>query len=121
MASTRQHPILNYLRRVLGAPAGIGVSDADLLQRFVKERDEAAFELLMWRHAAMVLHVCRQVLGDVEAAEDAFQAIFLVFVRKAGSISRREALGSWLYRVAYRTALKARTQDKKCAAPTAEL
>jgi RNA polymerase sigma factor (sigma-70 family) len=121
MAGTRQHPILNYLRRVLGAPAGIGVSDADLLQRFVKERDEAAFELLLWRHAAMVLHVCRQVLCDVQAAEDAFQATFLVLVRKASSIGRRESLGSWLYRVAYRIALKARAQDKKRTSTPAEL
>ena len=106
MTKTRHHPILSYLRQVLGASAGGGVSDADLLRRFVAERDEAAFELLLWRHAAMVLHVCRQVLGDADAAEDAFQATFLVFVRKAGSISRRESLGSWLYRVAYRIALK---------------
>jgi RNA polymerase sigma factor (sigma-70 family) len=121
MAGARRPTILNYLRRMLGAAADGGVSDADLLRRFVKEHDEAAFELLMWRHAAMVLHVCRQVLGDVEAAEDTFQATFLVFVRKAGSISRREALGSWLYRVAYRTALKARTQSKKRPCPIPEL
>ncbi|HEY7423501.1 MAG TPA: sigma-70 family RNA polymerase sigma factor [Gemmataceae bacterium] len=121
MASTRQHPILNYLRRVLGTPASGGVSDAELLHRFVKERDESAFELLLWRHAAMVLHVCRQVLCDAQAAEDAFQATFLVLVRKAGSISRRESLGSWLYRVAYRAALKARAQDKKHTSTPAEL
>jgi RNA polymerase sigma factor (sigma-70 family) len=118
MADSRLHPILKYLRQVLGAAAGGGVSDADLLRRFVAERDEAAFELLLWRHAAMVLHVCRHVLGDADAAEDAFQATFLVFVRKAGSISRREALGSWLYRVAYRIALKARQQVRK-RTPTA--
>jgi RNA polymerase sigma factor (sigma-70 family) len=112
MANTRQHPILHYLRRVLGEASHGGVSDADLLRRFVNERDEAAFELLLWRHAAMVLHVCRQVLSDSHAADDAFQATFLVFVRKARSISRGEALASWLYRVAYRIALKARTQVK---------
>jgi RNA polymerase sigma factor (sigma-70 family) len=121
MPETRHHPILNYLRHVLGSSPGGGVSDADLLHRFVLERDEAAFELLMWRHAAMVLHVCGQVLSDRQAAEDAFQATFLVFVRKAGSISRREALGSWLYRVAYRTALKARAQSKKQVSTGPEL
>jgi RNA polymerase sigma factor (sigma-70 family) len=121
MANTRHHPILDYLRRVLGEASGGGVSDADLLRRFVDQHDEAAFELLLWRHAAMVLHVCRQVLGDEQAAEDAFQATFLVFVRKASSISRREALGSWLYRVAYRIALKARSRVKPRAAAPEEL
>ncbi len=115
MTDTRQHPILHYLRRVLGTPAGGSVSDADLLSRFVSARDEAAFELLLWRHAAMVLHVCRQVLRDDEAADDAFQATFLVFVRKAGSISRRQSLGAWLYRVAYHVALKARAEVQKRA------
>ncbi|HTU20905.1 MAG TPA: sigma-70 family RNA polymerase sigma factor [Gemmataceae bacterium] len=121
MANTRHHPVLNYLRQVLSASAGGGVSDADLLRRFVHQRDEAAFELLLWRHAAMVLHVCRQVLNNTDAAEDAFQATFLVFVRKADSISRREALGSWLYRVAYRIALKARAQVKKRASAASDL
>jgi RNA polymerase sigma factor (sigma-70 family) len=121
MAKNTQHPILNYLHRLLGAHVHGGVGDADLLRRFIAERDEAAFELLLWRHAAMVLHVCRQVLGDAEAADDAFQATFLVFVRKAGSIGRRESLGSWLYRVAYRIALKARAQTKKRAAEPVEL
>ncbi len=121
MADTRNHPILTYLRQVLGAPTRGGVTDADLLSRFVAERDEAAFELILWRHAGMVLHVCRQVLGEGDAAEDAFQASFLVFVRKAGSISRRESLGGWLYRVAYRIALKARAEVKKQVSAGAEL
>ncbi|MGH7225231.1 MAG: RNA polymerase sigma factor, partial [Gemmataceae bacterium] len=97
MSDTRQHPILSYLHRLLGTTADAGVSDAELLRRFVSQRDEAAFELLLWRHAAMVLHVCRRLLRDTDAVEDAFQATFLVFVRKAGSISRRESLGGWLY------------------------
>jgi RNA polymerase sigma factor (sigma-70 family) len=92
-----------------------------LLHRYVNERDEAAFELLLWRHAAMVLHVCRQVLRDAEAVEDAFQATFLVFVRKAGSISRRESLGGWLHRVAYNIALKAREASKKRRSTEREL
>jgi RNA polymerase sigma factor (sigma-70 family) len=112
MAGTRHPSILHYLRHVLGAAAS-GVGDAELLRRFVDQGDEAAFELLMWRHAAMVLHVCRQVLGDEQRAEDAFQATFLIFVRKASSISRREALGSWLYRVAYRIALKSQAEIRK--------
>jgi RNA polymerase sigma factor (sigma-70 family) len=113
MAGTRYHSLLHYLRQRLGTSAGTAVGDGELLRRFVDQRDEAAFELLLWRHAAMVLHVCRHVLGDADAAEDAFQATFLALVRKAGSISRREALGSWLYRVAYHIALKGRAEMRK--------
>jgi RNA polymerase sigma factor (sigma-70 family) len=121
MAETRHHPILNYLRQVLGAEASGGVADAELVRRFVSSRDEAAFELLLWRHAGMVLHVCRQILRDTQAVEDAFQATFLVFIRKAASVSRRESLGGWLYRVAYRIALKSRSLAKRQASTDAEL
>src|SRR6185437_5584821 len=69
MSDTRQHPILNYLRRVLGTAADGGVSDAELLRRYVHQRDEAAFELLLWRHAAMVLHVCRRLLRETDVVE----------------------------------------------------
>ncbi len=113
MAGSRHHSLLHCLRQMLGSSANAAVSDTDLLRRFVDQGDEAAFELLLWRHAAMVLHVCRQVLGDADAAEDALQATFLVLMRKAGSISRRESLGAWLYRVAFHTALKARAEMRK--------
>src|SRR5919197_586730 len=91
-AMTRDRPgsILHYLHKLLGAPGPAGVNDAELLRRFVAGRDEAAFELLLWRHGAAVLNLCRHVLGDDHAAEDAFQATFLVLVRKAGSNSNRE-------------------------------
>ena len=74
------------------------------------ESAEAAFETILARHGSLVLTVCRQVLGDAHAAEDAFQATFLVLVRRAGSMRVREpgTLGPWLHGVAYRTALKAR-------------
>ncbi len=121
MAGTRHSSILQYLRKILADPAAAGVSDVELLRRFVDQRDEAAFELLLWRHAAMVLHVCRQVLGDEQIAEDAFQATFLVLARKASSISRREALGSWLYRVAHRIALKVWAERRKRASLEREL
>jgi RNA polymerase sigma factor (sigma-70 family) len=107
MSATRLDSVLHYVRRVFGAEAEHG-SDTALLARFVRNRDDSAFELLMWRHAAMVLRVCQAVLRDSHAAEDAFQATFLALARKAGSIGRREALAAWLYQVAYRVALKAR-------------
>jgi RNA polymerase sigma factor (sigma-70 family) len=116
MSDGRRAPVLRYLRQAVGAPPAGAVSDADLLARFAAGRDEAAFELLLWRHGGMVFNVCRAVLRDADAAEDAFQATFLVLVRKAGSISRREAVGGWLYRVAYRAALKARRRTAAAAA-----
>src|SRR5689334_13937124 len=82
------------------------VSDADLLSRFAKDRDQAAFELLVWRHGGLVLGVCRRILNDDHLAEDAFQATFLVLARKAHSLVARNVPG-WLHRVARRAAHKA--------------
>jgi RNA polymerase sigma factor (sigma-70 family) len=83
--------------------------DPVLLQRFLARREEAAFEALVRRHGPMVLALCRRLLHQDQDAEDAFQATFLVLARKASSISRREALGSWLYGVATRIASKLRS------------
>jgi RND family efflux transporter MFP subunit len=89
---------------------GDGLGDAQLLERFVATGDEAAFELLVWRHERLIFGLCRRILHDRHDAEDAFQATFLALARKAASIVRREALASWLYQVAYRTALTARAR-----------
>ena len=83
-------------------------SDAELLERFVTERDESAFAALVSRHGPMVFGVCRRLLRQAQDAEDAFQATFLILVRKAVSIGRRELLGNWLYGVAMRVASRAR-------------
>lgn len=113
MPHAQRRLVLRYLRTIAGG-AGTGeVTDADLLARFVTRRDEASFELLLWRHGTMVLHLCRDVTRDAHAAEDAFQATFLALVRKAASIRDGVSLGAWLYRVAYRVALKARGQAAK--------
>jgi RNA polymerase sigma factor (sigma-70 family) len=84
------------------------MTDGQLIERFLTRGDQAAFESLVARHGPMVLGVCRQVLGDLHDAEDAFQATFLVLARSAGQIVKREVLGSWLYGVAYRIAVRAR-------------
>ncbi len=102
--------LVDHLRRTAVSVGGEPMTDGELLERFVAERDPLAFELLLRRHAPMVLGVCRRVIGNVHDAEDAFQATFLVLVRKAARVRPREAVGTWLYGVAYRTALGARSR-----------
>jgi RNA polymerase sigma factor (sigma-70 family) len=90
-----------------------GLSDRQLLDRFVSPRDdigEAAFGALVARHGPMVLHVCRQVVGDFQHAEDTFQAVFLVLARRAHSVRDPDLLSNWLYGVALRTARKAKVR-----------
>ena len=89
-----------------------GLTDAQLLERFTSRRDETAelaFRALVERHGPMVLRVCRAVLRDAHDADDAFQATFLVLVRRAGSLWVRDSLGPWLHQVAHRTASCARS------------
>ncbi len=107
---------LQWVLRHLPGPAGVplaGVSDGQLLQRYVAQADETAFTALFTRHAPMVLGVCRRVLHQEQDAEDAFQATFLLLARKAASIRKRESVGSWLYGVARRVAMKARKRVTK--------
>jgi RNA polymerase sigma factor (sigma-70 family) len=108
MSTGQTRDLLRQLRRAALLLDGGGLTDGQLLECFIGQRDELAFEALVRRHGPMVLGVCRRVLRNPEDAEDAFQATFLVLVRKATSIGQRELLGNWLYGVAYRTALDAR-------------
>ncbi len=101
---------LQWVQRT--ASAG-GVCDSELLQRFVSGADEAAFELLLWRHQRLVFGVCRRVLHNTHDAEDALQATFLVLARKGRTIGRGESLAAWLYRVAYRCALTVRARQAR--------
>jgi RNA polymerase sigma factor (sigma-70 family) len=100
--------VIRHLRRAALLRDGGGLADEQLLECFLAQRDNCAFEALLRRHGPMVLGVCRRVLGSVHDAEDAFQATFLVLVRRAASVYPRHAVGPWLYGVAYRTAMKAR-------------
>src|SRR5947209_10472064 len=99
--------VLRHLRKLVGGCAGAD-SDGRLLERFLAGRDEAAFAALVARHGPMVWGVCRRLLRDGHDAEDAFQATFLVLVRRARSLDRRGSLAAWLHAVAGRVALRAR-------------
>src|SRR5262245_44728460 len=107
MSSARVGAVVRHLRQRAAARQDRSLPDDQLLRRFAAQRDEAAFAALLERHAPMVLGVCQSVLHNLHDAEDAFQAAFLLLARKAGSIHRREAVSGWLYRVAYRLAVRA--------------
>ena len=105
--SLKQFPMLCQLG-VVG-----NLSDGQLLESFLagnKETAEASFTALVARHGPMVLRVCRQILGNADDAQDAFQATFLVLVRRAGTVRKRDSVASWLYGIALRVARRARTE-----------
>jgi RNA polymerase sigma factor (sigma-70 family) len=111
MATRSMSPLNRFVRDVRRAALARDptvLPDGRLLEAFLAGRDEAAFASLVQRHGPMVLGVCLRVLGNVHDAEDAFQAVFLVLARKAGSVVPRDLVGNWLYGVAFRTALQAR-------------
>jgi RNA polymerase sigma factor (sigma-70 family) len=107
---TPLHRLVQGVRRAALVNEHSCVPDGRLVDAFLDGRDEAAFETLVKKHGPMVLGVCRRVIGNVHDAEDAFQAVFLVLARKAGSIVPRGQVGNWLHGVAYRTALQARSR-----------
>src|SRR5277367_4541178 len=119
MAKAQSSGLLHHVRTLFGAGVAGGSSDAELLDRFLSRSDaaedaalaaEAAFAALVARHGPMVLGVCRRALADPNDVEDAFQATFLVLVRRARSVRVGDSLGRWLYGVARRVAAKARAR-----------
>ncbi len=110
MATKGLRRTIERLRHSLIPP---DLTDEQLLQRFLGERSEAAFAGLVRRHGPMVLGVCRRVLGNLHDSEDVFQAVFLVLAQKARSVVSRESISSWLYKVAYRIALKLRARNSR--------
>ena len=108
MGTSPRNEIINHLRRAVLRRDGAGLTDSQLLECYVLQREEAAFAALVHRHGPMVWGVCHRLLHHHQDTEDAFQATFLVLVRKASTLASRELLANWLYGVAYRTACKAR-------------
>jgi RNA polymerase sigma factor (sigma-70 family) len=121
MAARQLNEFMRHLRRVLDRQDASGITDGELVKRYVQQRDETAFEALLRRHGPMVFGVCRRVLHHQHDAEDAFQATFLIFVSKASSLRSPGMIGNWLYGVAYRTALHAREAAGKRRAKEAEM
>ncbi len=110
MATGESRPFAQHLERLWNSGTVSGLSDAELVKRFTTSKGpaaEQAFESLLGRHGPMVVGVCRHILRRPQDVDDAFQATFLVLVRKARSIRVDESLGPWLYGVAYRTAIRA--------------
>lgn len=113
MASGLPGAAVRDIQTLFDSGTASGLTDRQLLERFTGRRDnsaEAAFEGLVTRHGPMVLRVCRNVLGDSTDAQDAFQATFLVLVKRHRSIRRLESVGSWLYGVACRVAARAKVE-----------
>jgi RNA polymerase sigma factor (sigma-70 family) len=101
-------PVVHQLRHLFEGRSIAGVSEWQLLHRYLDGRDEVAFEAIVARHGPMVLGVCRRILADARDVEDAFQATFVVLARKGGTLAETDPVGHWLYGVAYRVALRAR-------------
>ncbi|APW60953.1 RNA polymerase sigma factor [Paludisphaera borealis] len=123
VAGSRQGDYHQAIERLFNEGSVSGLSEVQLLERFAARHDEAAFAALVERHGPMVLGVCRRFLHDPNDVDDAFQAVFLVLVRKAGGLRQKDLLGNWLYGVACRVAVRARStvaQRRAKAGPTGD-
>ena len=116
VGTTKNRAVVRQIRTLYGVGAIRELSDGQLLERFITDRGEVAelaFAALVERHGPMVLRVCRGVLSNWHDIEDAFQATFLVLVKKARGLWVRDSLGPWLHRVAFRTARSARASNAR--------
>ena len=113
MATSQISGVIQHLRKTILLRDGAALTDGQLLTDYISHRDEAALAALVHRHGPMVWGVCRRVLRNYHDVEDAFQATFLVFVRKVATMAPRELVANWLYGVAHKTALKARANATK--------
>ena len=113
MVRSRFGGALRQINQLYSGASVVGLSDASLLGRFVADHDEDAFAALVARHGPLVWAVCRDVLRDSVDVEDAFQATFLILVRRARSLRVEESLGGWLYRVAQRVAVRAKVDARR--------
>jgi zinc protease len=113
MASDHVGSVVHSLQRLFGPGTVNALSEAQLLERFLVRRDEAAFEAILKRHGPMVHGVCRRLLDDPHDVDDAFQVTFLILVKKARSIRDRDILGTWLYGVARRVAVRAKVNARR--------
>jgi RNA polymerase sigma factor (sigma-70 family) len=113
VATSVLNGVIRQLRAAVHVSEGAVLTDGELLDGYIARRDESAFEELLRRHGPMVLGVCRRILHNQADAEDAFQATFLVLVRKASTIRPRSMVSNWLYGMAHNTALKANAMRHK--------
>ncbi len=116
MAGRGLEQVVRYLNRTAAVQQNGKLTDAELLERFIRLRDNAAFEVLVWRHGSMVMNVCQRVTRCAQDAEDGFQATFMTFARKAQSIGNAGSVSSWLYKVAFRTALELKRRAPRTVA-----
>jgi DNA-directed RNA polymerase specialized sigma24 family protein len=105
--------VSDSLERLFETGTVSSLSETQLLERFLTRGDESAFEAILLHHGPMVLRVCGQVLNDPHDLDDAFQATFLVLVKKAQAIRNRGVLGAWLHGVARRVAVRARMNARR--------
>ncbi len=113
MPANSMNRVIQHLRSAVVRHYGCALTDGQLLDWFIESHDEAAAEFLVRRHGPMVFGVCRRILRNEADAQDAFQATFLVLVRKASTIRPRDRVGNWLYGVARQTALRAKSAAAK--------